>query len=53
MICDVADTAALRRALDEVAATLGPVDLLVNNAARTPACGWSRSPKRTSATPST
>jgi NAD(P)-dependent dehydrogenase (short-subunit alcohol dehydrogenase family) len=36
IICDVADTAALRRALDEVAATRGPLDLLVNNAAQDP-----------------
>jgi NAD(P)-dependent dehydrogenase (short-subunit alcohol dehydrogenase family) len=34
--CDVADTAALRRALDEVAVAAGPVDLLVNNAAQDP-----------------
>ncbi|HVT41880.1 MAG TPA: SDR family oxidoreductase [Acidimicrobiales bacterium] len=34
--CDVADTAALRRALDHVAATCGPIDLLVNNAAQDP-----------------
>ena len=34
--CDVADTTALRRALDEVAATPGPIDLLVNNAAQDP-----------------
>ena len=34
--CDVADTAALRRALDEVVTTLGPIDLLVNNAAQDP-----------------
>ena len=36
MTCDVADTAALRRVLDEVAVTHGPVDLLVNNAAQDP-----------------
>ena len=30
--CDVADVAAIRAAVDDVAATLGPVDLLVNNA---------------------
>ena len=36
MTCDVADTAALRRVLDEVAVTQGPVDLLVNNAAQDP-----------------
>ncbi len=35
--CDVADTAALRRALGQVAATQGPIDLLVNNAAQDPA----------------
>jgi NAD(P)-dependent dehydrogenase (short-subunit alcohol dehydrogenase family) len=34
--CDVADTAALRRVLDEVAAAHGPIDLLVNNAAQDP-----------------
>ena len=34
--CDVADTAALRQALEEVAATHGPVDLLVKNAAQDP-----------------
>ena len=34
--CDVADTTALRRALDEVAGTLGPIDLLINNAAQDP-----------------
>jgi NAD(P)-dependent dehydrogenase (short-subunit alcohol dehydrogenase family) len=34
--CDVADTDALRRALDEVTAARGPVDLLVNNAAQDP-----------------
>ncbi len=34
--CDVADTAALCRALEEVVATLGPIDLLVNNAAQDP-----------------
>ncbi len=34
--CDVADTATLRAVLDEVAATQGPVDLLVNNAAQDP-----------------
>lgn len=36
MTCDVADTGALRRALDHVAATAGPIDLLVNNAAQDP-----------------
>lgn len=36
MTCDVADTDALRRALDEVTATHGPIDLLVNNAAQDP-----------------
>jgi NAD(P)-dependent dehydrogenase (short-subunit alcohol dehydrogenase family) len=36
IVCDVADTASLRRALDEVAAAHGPVDLLVNNAAQDP-----------------
>ena len=34
--CDVADTAALRRALDDVAAAHGRSDLLVNNAAQDP-----------------
>jgi len=34
--CDVADTAALRRALDEVTEAHGPVDLLINNAAQDP-----------------
>ena len=34
--CDVADTDALRGALDEVTAAHGPVDLLVNNAAQDP-----------------
>jgi len=36
LTCDVADTAALRRALDRVTETQGPVDLLVNNAAQDP-----------------
>ncbi len=36
LTCDVADTAALRRALDQVAETRGPIDLLVNNAAQDP-----------------
>lgn len=35
--CDVSDTAALRRALGQVAATQGPIDLLVNNAGQDPA----------------
>ena len=35
--CDVSDTAALRRALRQVAAAQGPIDLLVNNAAQDPA----------------
>ena len=34
--CDVADTDALRQALDEVTAVHGRVDLLVNNAAQDP-----------------
>jgi NAD(P)-dependent dehydrogenase (short-subunit alcohol dehydrogenase family) len=34
--CDVADTAALRRVLDEVVAAHGAIDLLVNNAAQDP-----------------
>src|ERR1700722_7909157 len=34
--CDVADTVALRQALDDVAAAHGPVDLLINNAAQDP-----------------
>jgi NAD(P)-dependent dehydrogenase (short-subunit alcohol dehydrogenase family) len=36
VVCDVADTDALRAALDNVVATHGRVDLLVNNAARDP-----------------
>jgi 2-hydroxycyclohexanecarboxyl-CoA dehydrogenase len=36
IVCDVADTAALREAIDKVAATFGPVDLLINNAAQDP-----------------
>jgi short-subunit dehydrogenase len=36
MVCDVADTVALKEILDKVAATFGPVDLLVNNAAQDP-----------------
>ena len=36
VVCDVADTAALREALDQVVATHGPIDLLVNNAAQDP-----------------
>ena len=36
LTCDVADTGALRRALDQVSATQGPIDLLVNNAAQDP-----------------
>jgi len=36
MTCDVADTDALRAALATVAADVGPVDILVNNAARDP-----------------
>lgn len=34
--CDVADTLALRQALDVVVAAHGPVDLLINNAAQDP-----------------
>src|SRR5580698_10150299 len=34
--CDVADTVALRQALDDVAAAHGPIDLLINNAAQDP-----------------
>ncbi len=34
--CDVADTVALRGALQRVAATHGPIDLLINNAAQDP-----------------
>ena len=34
--CDVAETDALRRALHDVAASKGPIDLLVNNAAIDP-----------------
>ncbi len=37
--CDGSDTAALRRALDGVRATLGPIDQLVNNAAQDPGIG--------------
>ena len=51
--CDVADTDALRRALGEVTAAHGPVDLLVNNAAQDPGVRRSTSPRRISATPST
>jgi short-subunit dehydrogenase len=36
IICDVADTAGLRRALDQVATATGPIDMLVNNAAQDP-----------------
>jgi NAD(P)-dependent dehydrogenase (short-subunit alcohol dehydrogenase family) len=36
MVCDVADTDALRAALDLVVQSHGPVDLLINNAARDP-----------------
>jgi NAD(P)-dependent dehydrogenase (short-subunit alcohol dehydrogenase family) len=36
IVCDVADTAALRDALDQVVAAHGPIDLLVNNAAQDP-----------------
>ncbi len=36
LTCDVADTGALRRALDHVRATRGAIDLLVNNAAQDP-----------------
>jgi 2-hydroxycyclohexanecarboxyl-CoA dehydrogenase len=36
MECDVADTAALRAALDTVTAEQGPIDVLVNNAAMDP-----------------
>jgi 2-hydroxycyclohexanecarboxyl-CoA dehydrogenase len=36
MRCDVADTDALRAALARVATELGPIDLLVNNAAQDP-----------------
>ncbi len=36
IICDVADTAAPQRALDEVAASRGPPGLLINNAAQDP-----------------
>ena len=34
--CDVADTTALREILAKVEATLGPIDVLVNNAAQDP-----------------
>ncbi len=36
MTCDVSDTDSLRRVLEGVAETRGPVDLLVNNAAQDP-----------------
>ena len=36
MVCDVADTTLLLRALDQVATAHGPIDLLVNNAAQDP-----------------
>jgi NAD(P)-dependent dehydrogenase (short-subunit alcohol dehydrogenase family) len=36
IVCDVADTDALRAALDQVVAAHGPLDLLVNNAAQDP-----------------
>jgi short-subunit dehydrogenase len=36
MVCDVADTDALRAALARVADDLGPIDLLINNAAQDP-----------------
>jgi NAD(P)-dependent dehydrogenase (short-subunit alcohol dehydrogenase family) len=36
IVCDVAETAALREILDKVAATHGPIDLLINNAAQDP-----------------
>jgi NAD(P)-dependent dehydrogenase (short-subunit alcohol dehydrogenase family) len=34
--CDVSDTTALRCALEQVTATHGPIDLLINNAAQDP-----------------
>jgi len=34
--CDVSDTAGLRRALEQVTATQGPIDVLINNAAQDP-----------------
>lgn len=36
MVCDVADTEALRAALARVAHDLGPIDLLINNVAQDP-----------------
>jgi NAD(P)-dependent dehydrogenase (short-subunit alcohol dehydrogenase family) len=36
MVCDVADTDALRNALAHVVSTIGPIDLLINNAAQDP-----------------
>jgi NAD(P)-dependent dehydrogenase (short-subunit alcohol dehydrogenase family) len=36
LVCDVADTGALRAALDGIVAASGPIDLLINNAAQDP-----------------
>jgi NAD(P)-dependent dehydrogenase (short-subunit alcohol dehydrogenase family) len=36
MVCDVAATDGLRNALNQVVATLGPIDVLINNAAQDP-----------------
>jgi NAD(P)-dependent dehydrogenase (short-subunit alcohol dehydrogenase family) len=36
IVCDVADTGALRAALADIVAAHGPVDLLINNAAQDP-----------------
>jgi NAD(P)-dependent dehydrogenase (short-subunit alcohol dehydrogenase family) len=36
MVCDVADTDALRAVLAQIAGTHGPIDLLINNAAQDP-----------------
>ena len=53
IICDVADTDALRGLLDKVAATRAPSTCWSTTRRRTPGSGWSTSPRTTSATPST
>src|SRR6185369_11918273 len=40
LFCDLRDVAALRAAIGEVKAKLGPVTVLVNNAARDDRHGW-------------